>query len=114
MGYMQVVNPEATVVAGPLTNPKVWWAGGRGYGGACCRAASQQRCAGASGGWRRSRAPGRLTAQCGVPGVQEPPLCAVDPEFDAIVVSEETVPGAHAINQVGGAGWVWVPSRAGG
>ncbi|EFN55928.1 hypothetical protein CHLNCDRAFT_145198 [Chlorella variabilis] len=51
VGYMQVVNPEATVVAGPLTNPK------------------------------------------------EPPLCAVDPEFDAIVVSEETVPGAHAINQ---------------
>jgi hypothetical protein len=32
--------------------------------------------------------------------LQEPPLCAHDPEFDAIVVSEETVPGAHAINQV--------------
>lgn len=30
----------------------------------------------------------------------EPPLCATDPEFDAIVVSEETVPGAHAINKV--------------
>lgn len=32
---------------------------------------------------------------------QEPPLCATDPDFDAIVVSEETVPGAHAINKVG-------------
>lgn len=35
------------------------------------------------------------------PTQQEPPLCATDPDFDAIVVSEETVPGAHAINKVG-------------
>jgi len=33
--------------------------------------------------------------------LQEPPICATDPAFDAIVVSEETVPGAHAINKVG-------------
>ena len=32
--------------------------------------------------------------------VQEPPAAATDPEFDAIVVSEETVSGAHAINRV--------------
>ncbi|PRW57160.1 phosphopantetheine adenylyltransferase-like isoform X1 [Chlorella sorokiniana] len=51
VGYMKMINPGATVVAGPLTDP------------------------------------------------QEPPLCAVDPEFDAIVVSEETIPGAHAINK---------------
>lgn len=51
VGYMKMINPGVTVVAGPLTDP------------------------------------------------QEPPLCAVDPEFDAIVVSEETIPGAHAINK---------------
>lgn len=46
-------------------------------------------------------------------GTQEPPLCAVDPEFDAIVVSEETIPGAHAINKVqkGGGRWEAVLSR---
>ncbi|PSC70801.1 DNA topoisomerase I [Micractinium conductrix] len=52
VGYMQLLNPGATVTAGPLSDP------------------------------------------------QEPPICATDPDFDAIVVSEETVPGAHAINQV--------------
>ncbi|KAI3437923.1 hypothetical protein D9Q98_000368 [Chlorella vulgaris] len=52
VAYMELVNPRASVMAGPLTDPS------------------------------------------------EPPLCAFDPEFDAIVVSEETVPGAHTINQV--------------
>lgn len=30
---------------------------------------------------------------------QVPPIAATDPEFDAIVVSEETIPGAEAINR---------------
>lgn len=45
------------------------------------------------------RAAGADPLVCALTGTQEPPLCAFDPEFDAIVVSEETVQGAHTINQ---------------
>lgn len=49
--------------------------------------------------------PAPCAVRCAVPLlglllVQEPPVAATDPGFDAIVVSEETIPGALEINRV--------------
>lgn len=102
--YMRLVNPRASVVAGPLTDPKVrakaaaWPAGGELKGLLTIWTAALRMVWAAQ---RPSTAPRFAgTALTGTQVLQEPPLCAVDPEFDAIVVSQETLPGAIAINQV--------------
>lgn len=128
VGYMQLLNPGATVTAGPLSDPQVlqggvglsheaaWapapqplnmgrlWVAPGSPGRAAGEQAQVQAAAGGAAGVPAPLLPLRLPALCVAPPdtcrPQEPPICATDPDFDAIVVSEETVPGAHAINQV--------------
>lgn len=147
VGYMQMVNPEVRISAGPLSDPKVragacrcprWALSMRGLRAKQARARPAAPCCLPMRGprplhplygcWSYAQCAAPPSVSCTAPRAplpfspslkhpasacchpawpaqlhqsikQEPPLCATDPDFDAIVVSEETVPGAHAINK---------------